>query len=82
MESKGKVPETTPCPTCGKDAVLTHWSVPEGIDPNLRQYQCPRKKCRTIIYMYCGPYPKEEPVQTEGLVTQGPDIFHPGGAVA
>jgi len=75
MESKSKVPETTRCPTCGKDAVLTHWSVPEGLDPNLRRYECLRKKCRTVIFI-------QVPVQEDGLVTQGPDIFHPGGAVA
>ncbi len=74
MESKGKVPKTIRCPLCGKDAVLSHWVVPKGLDPNLRRYECRRKKCGTVVYMV--------PVQEDGLVTQGPDIFHPGEVIA
>jgi len=81
MESNSKVPETIPCPTCGKDAVLTHWSVSEGLDPNLKRYECPRKRCRTIIFVQVPMY-HPGPVQKTEPVTQGPDIFHSGEVIA
>jgi len=75
MESNSKVPETTRCPTCGWTAVLTHWSVPEGLAPNLRRYECLKRTCRTVVFI-------QMPVSDTGLVTQGPDIFHSGEVIA
>ena len=36
------LPNGKQCPECLEMAVMTAWRPPNGIDPKMREYQCPR----------------------------------------
>ena len=40
----------TKCGKCFERPILTDWRCPDGIDPDLRQYKCPRCGFETYVY--------------------------------
>ena len=47
------IPKTTKCIVCLYPALITEWLPPQGVEPHLREFECP--KCGVFIYRKIAP---------------------------